>query len=91
MIKSKRMRLVGLVACVGDRRMCTQGSGWENKGERPFGRPRRRWENTDKINLQEIGWRGLGWLDLVQHRDVRRVNAVLKLRVPLNAGELLSR
>jgi hypothetical protein len=36
------------------------------------------------MDLQETGWRGLGWLDLAQHRDVRRVivNAVLKLRVP---------
>jgi len=56
---------------------------WRRKQWRPFGRPGRRWENTVKMDLQEIGCRGLGWLDLAQHRDVRRVivNAVLKLRV----------
>jgi len=81
----------GVVACGGEEK-CTQGSGGENKGRRPFGRPGRRWENIVKMDLEEIGWRRLAWLDLAQHRDVRRVivNAVLKIGFRKMRG-LLSR
>jgi hypothetical protein len=54
------------------------------KGKRPLGRPRRRWENNIKIDLREIGWGGLDWIDLAQDRDQWRavVNTVMNLRVP---------
>jgi hypothetical protein len=50
----------------------------------PLGRPRRRWVDNIKMNLREIGWGGMDWIDLAQDRDQRRplLNAVLKLRVP---------
>jgi hypothetical protein len=65
MIKSRRMRGAGHVA-----RM------WENKnaygilmgkpeGKRPLGRPRRRWPDNIKIDLREIGWNGMDWIDAV--------------------------
>jgi hypothetical protein len=36
---------------------------------RPFGRPRRRWEDNIKMNLREVGWGGIDRFDLVQDRD----------------------
>jgi hypothetical protein len=38
------------------------------EGRRPFERPRRRWENNIKIDLQEVGW-GMDWIELAQDRD----------------------
>jgi hypothetical protein len=51
-------------------------------GRRPLGRPRRRWEDNIKIDLQEVGW-GMDWIELAQDRDRWRalVNAVMNLRV----------
>jgi hypothetical protein len=49
------------------------------EGKRPLGRPRRRW-----VDLREIGWDGMHWIDLAQDREQWRalVNAVMNLRVP---------
>jgi hypothetical protein len=49
-----------------------------------LGRPRRRWEDIIKMDLQEVGCGGLNWIELVEDRDRWRalVNAVMKLRVP---------
>jgi hypothetical protein len=54
------------------------------EGKRPFGRPRRRWEDNIKMDLQEVGCGGMEWIELVQERDRRRalVNAVMNLGVP---------
>ena len=53
-------------------------------GKRPLGRPRRRWEDNIKIDLQEVSWEGTDWIDLAQERDRWRelLNAVMNLRVP---------
>jgi len=53
-------------------------------GKRPFGRPRRNWEDNIKIDLQEVGCGGMDWIDLARDRDRWRalVNAVMNLRVP---------
>jgi hypothetical protein len=60
-------------------------------GKRPLGRPRRRWEDNIKIDLQEVGCGDMDWIDLAQDRDRLRVFviAVMNLRVPLNMGEFL--
>jgi hypothetical protein len=54
------------------------------EGRRPLGRPRRRWEDNIKMDLQEVGWWGMDWIELAEDRDRRRafVNAVMNLRVP---------
>jgi hypothetical protein len=38
------------------------------EGKRPLGRPRRRWVDNTKIDLREIRWGGMGWIDLAQDR-----------------------
>jgi hypothetical protein len=54
------------------------------EGKRPLGRPRRRWENNIKMDLREIGWGGMDWINLAEDRDQWRVlaNTVMNLRVP---------
>jgi hypothetical protein len=54
------------------------------EGKRPLGRPRRRWVGNIKMDLTEIGWDGMDWIDLAQDRDQWRalVNTVMNLRVP---------
>jgi hypothetical protein len=53
------------------------------EGKRPLGRPRRRWEDGIKMDLEEIGWGGVEWIYLAQDRDRWRAvaNAVMNLRV----------
>jgi hypothetical protein len=54
------------------------------EGTRPLGRSKRTWADNIKIDLREIGWDGMGWIDLAQDRDQWRalVNTVMNLRVP---------
>jgi len=54
------------------------------EGKRPLGRPGRRWEDNIKRGLQEVGCRGMGWIDLAQDRDRwwALVNAVINFRFP---------
>jgi hypothetical protein len=53
------------------------------KGKRPLGKPRHKEDDNIKINLKEIGWDGMDWIDLAQYRDQWRalINKVIKLRV----------
>ena len=62
------------------------------EGKRPLGKPRRRWEDNIKMDLQEVGCRGMDWIELDEDRDRWRalVNAVMNLRVPENAGNFLA-
>jgi hypothetical protein len=54
------------------------------EGNRPLGRPRRRWVDNIKIDLRVIEWDGVDWIDLAQDRDQWRalLNTVMNLRVP---------
>jgi hypothetical protein len=58
---------------------------WEDLRERDhLGRPRRRWEDNIKMDLQEVRYGGMHWIDMAQDRDGWRalVNAVMNIRVP---------
>jgi hypothetical protein len=54
------------------------------EGKRPLRRPRRRWVDNIKIDLREVEWCGMDWMNLAQDRDQWRVlvNTVINLRVP---------
>jgi hypothetical protein len=54
------------------------------EGERPLGRPRQRWEDNIKMDLREIGWGGMDWIDVAKYMDQWRalVNTVMNLQVP---------
>ena len=58
------------------------------EGKRPLGRPRHRWEDNTKMDLQEVGRDCGDWMELAQHRDRWRslVNTVINLRVPKMRG-----
>jgi hypothetical protein len=59
------------------------------EGKRPLGRPRRRWEDNIKMDLQEVGFLGMDWIELAQDRERWRalVNAVMNLRGSIKFGE----
>ena len=54
------------------------------EGKRPLGIPRRRWEDNNKMHIQEMECGGMDWIELAQDRDRWRalVNAVMNLRLP---------
>jgi hypothetical protein len=83
-VKSRKMRWVGHVARMGEGRGTYRILVGRPEGRRPLGRPRRRWEENIKMDLQEVGWRGMDWIDMAQDRDRWRalVSAVMNLRVP---------
>jgi hypothetical protein len=45
------------------------GYWWECQKKRPRGRPRRRWVDNIKIDLRELGWDGMNWLDVAQDNE----------------------
>jgi hypothetical protein len=82
-INSRRLRWAGHVARRGERRGAYRALVGKPEGGRPLGRPRRRWEDNMKMDLREVGWGGVDWINLAQDRDRWRalVNAVMNLRV----------
>ena len=91
-IKSRRMRWTGHVARMGEGRGVYRILVGKPEGKRPLRRPRRRWEDNIKKDLQEVGCGGTDWIELAHYRDRWRalVNAVMNLRVPQNAGNFLT-
>jgi len=83
-IKSRRMRWAAHVARMGERRGVYRILVGKHEGKRQLGRPRRRWEDNIKMDLQELGCGYMDWTELAQVRDRWRsfVNAVMNLRVP---------
>jgi hypothetical protein len=83
-IKSRRMRWAGYVACVGEGRGVYRVLVGRPKGNRPLGRPRHRWEDNIKMDLREIGIDGVNWIQLAQDRVQWQafVNTVMNLWVP---------
>jgi hypothetical protein len=83
-IKSRRMRWAGHVASMGEGRGVYRVLVGKPEGRRPLGRPRRRWEDNIRMDLQEVGWEDEDWTGLAQDIDRWRalVSAVINLRVP---------
>jgi len=69
---------------MGERRGVYRVLVGKSEGKRPLGRHRRRWENNIKMDLQEVGCRGMEWIELAHDRDRWRafINSVMNLRVP---------
>jgi len=64
------------------------GFGGKPEGKRLLGRPRRRWEDNIKMDLKEVGWRGMDWIVLAQDRHKWRIGVkeVMNIYIPLNRG-----
>ena len=83
-VKSRRMRLAGHVARMGEDRGVQRLLVGKPEGKRPLGRPRRRWEDNIKMDLQEVGGGRGYWMELAQDRERWRalVGMVRDFRVP---------
>jgi len=83
-IKSRRMRWVGHVARMSEERGVYRFLVGKPEGKRPLGRPRSRWVDNIRKDLQEVGCGYMDWIGLAQVRDRWRmlVSAVMNLRVP---------
>jgi hypothetical protein len=83
-VKSRRMRRAGHVARMVEERVVHRVLVGKPEGKRPLGRPRRRWEDNIKIDVQIVGTGRGDWMELAQDRDGWRalVSRVKKLRVP---------
>ena len=78
------MRWAGHVARMGEGRGVYKVLVGKSEGKRPLGRPRRKWEDNIKMDLQEVGCGGMEWIEVAQDRDRWRalVNAVMNLQIP---------
>ena len=83
-IKSRRLRSAWHVARMGEEMGVYRVLVGKPEGKRPLGRPRRRWEDNIKMDIQVVGCGGIDWIELAQDRDRWRalVNAVMNLRIP---------
>ena len=91
-IKSRRMRWAGLVASMGEERGVYRVLVGKPEGRRPLGRPRCRWMDNIRMDLQEVGCGYMDWIGLDQDRDRWRtlVSTVMNLRFLWNAGNFLT-
>ena len=66
---------------MGDREGAYRVLVGKPKGKKPFGRPRYRWEDSFEMDLQEVAWRDMDWIDLAQDGDRWQVfvNVVMNL------------
>ena len=87
-VKSRRMRWAGHVARMGEGRGVHRVLVGKPEGKRPLGRPRCRWEDSIKMDLQEVGGGCVDWMELAQDRDRwwALVSTVMNLRVPKMRG-----
>jgi len=86
------MRWAGHVARMGEERGVCRVLEGKPEGNRPLGRPRRRWVDNIRMDLQEVGCGYVDWIGPAQDRDRWRtlVSAVMNLWVPSNAGNFLT-
>jgi hypothetical protein len=64
-----RMRWMGQVAHMGEGTSMYKVLAGKPEGKRPLGRPRHRWDDNIKVDLQEVGCGGMDWIELAQDRD----------------------
>jgi hypothetical protein len=85
------MRWAEHVTCIEEGRGIYRVLVGKPEGKRPLGRLRLRWEDSIRMDLQEVGCGGMDWIELAQDRDRWQalVNVVMNLRVPYNAGNFL--
>jgi len=78
------MRWVGHAALMGEERGVYRVLVGKPEGRRPLGRPRRRWVDNIRIDLEEVGCGYMDWIGLAQDKDRWRtlVSVVMNLRVP---------
>jgi len=83
-IKSRRMRWAGHVACMGEDRGLYRVLVGKLEGKSPLGRPRNRWADNSRMDLEEVGCGYMDWIGQAQDRDRWRtlVGAVMNLWVP---------
>ena len=74
----------GVCSPYGGEERRIQGFRGGPEGKRPLGRPRHRWEDNNKMDLQEVGCEGIDWIEQAQDRDRWQalVTVVMKLQVP---------
>jgi hypothetical protein len=84
MMKSRRMRWAGRVVRIGEKRNAYRILVGKTERKRPLERLKGTWVDNIKMDLREIGWGGMYWIDLAQDRYQWRalVNTVMSLRVP---------
>ena len=84
MNKQRRIIWTGHVARMGERRSVYRVLVGKPEEKRPLGRPKHRWEDNIKMDLQEVGCGGMDWIELAQDRDRWQalVNAVMILQIP---------
>ena len=83
-IKSRRMRWAEYAERMGEGRSGCRILVVKLEGKSPIGRPRRRWDDNIKMDVQEVGCGDMDWIEMAQDRDSCRalLNAVMNLRAP---------
>jgi hypothetical protein len=84
MIKPRMIRCAGHVARIGEKRNACRILVGKPEGNRPLGRPRRKWVDNIKMDLRETGWHGIDWINVAQNREKWKalVNCVPNFWVP---------
>ena len=80
------------MTCMGDRGGAYRVLVGKPEGKKPFGRPRYRWEDSIEMDLQEVAWRDMDWIELAEDEERWQafVNAVMNLQVLYNRWNFLT-
>jgi hypothetical protein len=91
MLKSRKIKWAGHVARMWERRGVYRVLVVKPEEKRPLGRTRSRWEDNIKMDLQQVGYGCMDWIELAQDRGRWRalLNAVMNIRVPKKYKEFI--